>query len=38
MVGQAVFAEDRENFHVNKETVKFIMGEFFRFYGRAATT
>jgi hypothetical protein len=29
MVGQSVFAEGRENFHVNRETVEFIMKEFF---------
>jgi hypothetical protein len=33
-LGQNIFAEGRENFHVSKETVKFIMGEFFRFYCR----
>jgi len=32
LLGEPLFAEGRENFHVNKATVKFIMGEFFRFY------
>jgi hypothetical protein len=32
MLGRELFAEGRENFHVNKLTVKFIMNEFFRFY------
>lgn len=32
MLGRDLFAEGRENFHVNKPTVKFIMNEFFRFY------
>ena len=32
MVGEPVFAEGRENFHVAKSTVKFIMGQFFRMY------
>ncbi len=32
MMGQAIFAEGKENFHVNKQTVKFIMEHFFKFY------
>jgi hypothetical protein len=28
----SIFAEGRENFHVNQDTVEFIMREFFRFY------
>jgi len=32
MLGEAVFAEGRENFHVNQETVDFIMDGFFRCY------
>ena len=32
MVGEPVFADGRENFHVAKSTVKFIMGQFFRMY------
>ncbi len=30
--GQSIFAEGRENFHVNQETVEFIMKQFFGFY------
>ncbi|HMK33630.1 MAG TPA: GSCFA domain-containing protein [Desulfomonilaceae bacterium] len=30
--GKSVFAEGRENFHVNSETVDFIMNNFFEFY------
>ena len=30
--GQSIFAEGRENFHVNQETVEFIMKQFFDFY------
>jgi len=32
LIGRTYFAEGRENFHVNKTTVKFIMHHFFRFY------
>jgi hypothetical protein len=32
MIGQSIFTEGRENFHVNQETVDFIMSQFFRFY------
>lgn len=32
LVGRSCFAEGRENFHVNKATVKFIMNHFFRWY------
>ena len=32
MMGKAIFAEGKENFHVNKQTVKFIMEHFFKFY------
>jgi hypothetical protein len=32
MIGQPLFAEGKENFHVNGETVRFIMGQFFKFY------
>jgi hypothetical protein len=32
MIGESVFKEGRENFHVNKKTVKFIMKQFFRMY------
>ncbi|MBW2485865.1 MAG: GSCFA domain-containing protein [Deltaproteobacteria bacterium] len=30
--GQTYFSEGRENFHINKPTVKFIMQHFFRFF------
>ena len=30
--GQTHFAEGRENYHVNKPTVKFIMRHFFEYY------
>jgi hypothetical protein len=33
MMGQSIFMEGRENFHVNQDTVDFIMGRFFAFYG-----
>jgi hypothetical protein len=33
MLGESVFAEGRENFHVNQATVDFIMSQFFEFYG-----
>jgi hypothetical protein len=36
MMGQQIFTEDRENFHVNQQTVDFIMKEFFAWYGDAS--
>jgi len=36
MVGQKIFAEGRENFHVNQQTVDFIMHEFFEWFGEGA--
>ncbi len=33
MLGDPIFAEGRENFHVNQETIDFIMRQFFAFYG-----
>jgi hypothetical protein len=30
--GQTYFADGRENYHVNKATVKFIMRHFFEYY------
>jgi hypothetical protein len=32
IIGKSYFSEGRENFHVNEETVSFIMKQFFRFY------
>lgn len=32
LIREAIFAEDEENFHVNKSTVKFIMSQFFKNY------
>ncbi len=32
IIGQSIFTEGRENFHVNQDTVDFIMEEFFRFH------
>ncbi len=32
IVGRTMFSEGRENFHVNPETVEFIMEHFFKFY------
>ena len=32
LMGQSIFADGKENFHVNKQTVQFIMKHFFRFY------
>lgn len=32
MIGQSIFTEGRENFHVNKDTVEFIMESFFAWY------
>ncbi len=34
LAGLTYFAEGRENYHVNKPTVKFIMRHFFEFYAR----
>jgi hypothetical protein len=31
--GLTYFSDGRENYHVNKSTVKFIMRHFFKFYG-----
>ena len=33
MMGQSIFTEGRENFHVNRDTVELIMKSFFQFYG-----
>jgi hypothetical protein len=33
--GRTYFSEGRQNFHVNKPTVKFIMRHFFNFYSKA---
>ncbi|MFC1834579.1 GSCFA domain-containing protein [Thermodesulfobacteriota bacterium] len=32
IMGQSIFTEGREPFHVNQDTVEFIMGQFFDFY------
>jgi len=32
LMGQTYFAEGKENFHVNRDTVTFIMKQFFRLY------
>jgi hypothetical protein len=32
MIGQSIFSDGKENFHVNRQTVEFIMEHFFRFY------
>jgi hypothetical protein len=32
MMGLTHFADGRENFHVNKPTVRFIMNHFFSFF------
>ena len=32
MIGQSIFSDGKENFHVNQQTVEFIMEHFFRFY------
>jgi len=32
MLGQSIFTEGRENFHVNQETIEFIMDSFFEWY------
>ncbi len=32
MMGQSIYADGKENFHVNSETVHFIMDHFFKFY------
>lgn len=34
MLGQSIFTEGRENFHVNEQTVEFIMESFFAWYTR----
>jgi len=31
-VGESIFADGAENFHINKPTVKFIMSQFFKYY------
>ena len=33
LIGLTYFSDGRENYHVNKSTVKFIMRHFFKFYG-----
>ncbi len=35
LMGKTLFAQGRENFHVNQDTVDFIMKGFFEFYGAA---
>jgi hypothetical protein len=37
IMGQTMFAEGKENFHVNKATVKFIMSQFLRYYDLSTT-
>ncbi len=34
-VGESIFSDGAENFHVNKATVKFIMNQFFKNYSSA---
>jgi hypothetical protein len=34
MMGQSIFTDGKENFHVNAETVAFIMEQFFHFYSK----
>ncbi|MFC1816628.1 GSCFA domain-containing protein [Thermodesulfobacteriota bacterium] len=34
LTGQSLFAKGKENFHVNPETVNFIMEQFFNFYSK----
>jgi hypothetical protein len=34
LTGQTYFTDGRENYHVNKKTVKFIMRHFFKFYSK----
>jgi len=34
MMGESYFASGKENFHVNQDTVSFIMSHFFRFFRR----
>lgn len=34
MMNRPIFSEGKENFHVNAETVQFIMEQFFRFYSK----
>ena len=36
LMGRSYFAEGKENFHVNKDTVRFIMNHFFKFYSSKA--
>ncbi len=36
LVGASLFAKGKENFHVNQDTVDFIMSQFFRRYGGSA--
>jgi hypothetical protein len=36
LMGRTYLARGKENFHVNRETVAFIMEQFFRFYSAAA--
>ncbi len=38
LMGKSVFAEGRENFHVNQDTVNFIMGQFFKSYSDSGLT
>jgi hypothetical protein len=32
LIGRSMFSDGKENFHVNKKTVEFIMDHFFKFY------
>lgn len=34
LIGQSYFADGKENFHVNKQTVNFIMRHFFKFFSK----
>jgi hypothetical protein len=34
ILGKTWLSEGKENFHVNKKTVRFIMKHFFSFYGQ----
>ncbi len=34
IMGESYFADGKENFHVNKKTVRFIMNHFFKFYSK----
>ena len=38
LTGLNYFSDGRENYHVNKKTVKFIMRHFFKFYGEPGHT